>query len=172
VIIPQSIKNRGFTLIELLVVIAIIGLLSSIVLASLSDARAKARDVNKIQTLKEIQKALTLYFSDMGIYPKSATTSTITNLISGWSPPTFPGLVPNYISSIPTNIGIVYYTSCGSPLTCKSFFLGVPLENNNVVLSNDANSNASSRVDGNTDSCISGTTASSPAKCYDLTVQY
>ena len=44
-------KNKaGFTLIELLVVIAIIGLLSSITMASLSDAKKKASDGNiKVQ---------------------------------------------------------------------------------------------------------------------------
>ncbi len=61
--------KQGFTLIELLVVISIISLLSSIVLASLSDARIKARDTARIMEMKELQTALNIYFSNHGDYP-------------------------------------------------------------------------------------------------------
>lgn len=61
-------KKKGFTLIELLVVIAIIGVLASIVLASLNSARRKARDARRIADIKELQLALELYFDSNDAY--------------------------------------------------------------------------------------------------------
>jgi prepilin-type N-terminal cleavage/methylation domain-containing protein len=54
----KSIRSRGFTLIELLVVIAIIGLLASIILASLNTARQKGRDAARVAALKEMANAM------------------------------------------------------------------------------------------------------------------
>lgn len=63
--------KKGFTLIELLVVISIISLLSSVVLASLSIARAKARDAKRLSDMHQIQLALELYRDAYGNYPVS-----------------------------------------------------------------------------------------------------
>ena len=63
------VAQTGFTLIELLTVIAVIGLLAAIVLVALNEARAKGRDAERAKTLKEVQKAIELYYSDTGFYP-------------------------------------------------------------------------------------------------------
>lgn len=66
---------RGFTLIELLVVIAIIGVLSSIVLASLSDARESARIARVKADLQSIRTAMELLANDTGLRPGGYPTN-------------------------------------------------------------------------------------------------
>ncbi len=55
-------KMRGFTLIELLVVIAIIGILSSVVLASLNTARNKGADAAVKSNLDNARAQAELYY--------------------------------------------------------------------------------------------------------------
>lgn len=64
-------KDSGFTIIELMVVITIIGLLSSIILGSLQQARLKAQDSKRISEIQQMEIALDLYYSDHGQYPLS-----------------------------------------------------------------------------------------------------
>jgi len=67
-------KGRGFTLIELLVVISIIGIVASIVLASLASARSKSRDVRRLSDMRQIQTAMALYYDDNETYPGPVTS--------------------------------------------------------------------------------------------------
>lgn len=62
--------KKAFTLIELLMVVSVIGILSSIVLTSISGATKKARDAERKSDLSQIQKALEIYqISHDGRYP-------------------------------------------------------------------------------------------------------
>ena len=85
-------RHRGFTLIELLVVIAIIAILSAVVLASLNAAREKGRDAARMTSVREVQKALQVYWTNTGSYPLAASPVSLSALSTA--------LVPAYISSI------------------------------------------------------------------------
>lgn len=73
--------STGFTLIELLVVIAIIGILASVVLASLNSARAKGADAAVKGGMANMAAQIELYYDNNGnSYGASSTcTNTGTN---------------------------------------------------------------------------------------------
>jgi prepilin-type N-terminal cleavage/methylation domain-containing protein len=66
--IPKKNITSGFTLIELLVVVSIIGLLSSVVLASLSSARSKARNTTRLEAIHTLVNAFNLSISGSGSF--------------------------------------------------------------------------------------------------------
>ncbi|MFH1254945.1 MAG: prepilin-type N-terminal cleavage/methylation domain-containing protein [bacterium] len=82
--------QKGFTLIELLVVIAIIGLLSTLSVVALNNARMKSRDAKRVSDIKQIQTALELYFNDVNAYPATLGTSIVNGTVT-------------YMASVPTN---------------------------------------------------------------------
>ena len=101
-------KNKGFTLIELLVVIAIIGILSAIVLASLSTARSKGNDAKVKSQVASIRAAAEIYSSNQN--PQSYGT-VVTACNAGMFLDTTSGIANLVVaSSYPSGTAI----ACGS----------------------------------------------------------
>ncbi len=73
--------KKGFTLIELLVVIAIIGILSSVVLASLSTARGKGNDAKVKAQLSGARAAAEVYFDTNSGYGTATTACNTANTL-------------------------------------------------------------------------------------------
>jgi type II secretion system protein G len=144
-------KERGFTLIELLVVIAIIGLLSSVVLASLNTARQKAKISESIEQLHELRNAVAMYVTDTGVYPPkcdldcTATTDPYINSlgVKGWNGPYFPGGVWNLEHPWGGHFTIDYQDITGDGKPEVYFFLdedapGTDDNNNSAIIPLDA----------------------------------
>ncbi len=69
-------KGQAFTLIEILIVIAIIGLLATVIIASMSGAKLRAQDARRIEDIAAIKKALEVYMASNARYPDSLLVLT------------------------------------------------------------------------------------------------
>ena len=111
-------KNKGFTLIELLVVVAIIGVLATIVLGALGDARAKARDARRMSDMKTIYNALVMYELENEFIPTTGSYGISTDA-GGFDDSISSGFLPflvedGYLGEVPLdplNTGIPTATS-------------------------------------------------------------
>lgn len=64
-------SRPGFSLLEGLIVLAMIGLLAAFAAASLSSARARTRDAQRLAGMSSLRSALQLYWLEKATYPAS-----------------------------------------------------------------------------------------------------
>jgi general secretion pathway protein G len=81
-------KTKGFTLIEFILVFTLIGIISAVTFSTFGNARLNSRDSKRKTDVETIRGALERYRYDNGAY----ITGTVIS-----------ALVPNYISSLPTD---------------------------------------------------------------------
>lgn len=140
-------KSRGFTLIELLVVVAIIGILATVVLASLGSARDRAKQVKFIATLNQLEKELQV--SNPGVWwGEVPASSGIINPASGVDfskfEPVYDGYSFAYDNDGDTRINASCYASEGSTIQAVNVFifggtLAEFLELNDAIDTSEAN---------------------------------
>lgn len=165
-------KPKGFSLIELLVVIAIIGLLSTMAVVSLNNARQKARDARRQGDLKSLQTAIEMYKTQQASNdtPPLNTSTAVT-----WAD--LSTALAGLLTSAPTdpnNTGIYTYVYCRDTAannTNNGYILAANMEQKVAVQGDlDIAPSASSYISGTVGCIQSGTatlTAYASMSCAD-----
>ncbi len=133
----KTLFKSGFTLIELLVVIAIIGILTAIVTANFTTARARARDAKRVSDVNQIQLALEQAFDKCSVFPSPAEYAIPSNsingcLVSGTKLSDFIAVIPKD----PTTLAVYNYAMSGT-----DYVIQAKLESSNAALTDAPNNN-------------------------------
>ncbi len=133
----MDIKNKksGFTLIELMVVVAIVSLLSALVVTALNSARAKGRDAQRVSSIKQVQNALELYYSDNKGYPAVSGRNNPLDAIIPIDPFNYSignSLIPTYIKQMPVDptagVGAYRYFVFSTGVLTDFYSIMIPYE--------------------------------------------
>jgi len=135
-------NNKGFTLIELLVVISIIGLLSSIILASLNSARAKGGDAGVKANLASLKSQAEILYDQVGCYGNTSATCTTINpqaygpadcvAVTGPARMFNNSIIKSQITAAKT-AGSNGFTSCASTVAGTAYAVAVQLNSKTVA---------------------------------------
>ncbi|MFA7000244.1 MAG: type II secretion system protein [Candidatus Paceibacterota bacterium] len=123
-------KNKGFTLIELLVVIAVIGVLASVVLASLNSARNKNADAAIKTGLNQARTEAELYYiSNNGSYTNVCAVASDTATPKGINAMVLSAAKASGLTSVAVNAtGTMTTATCNVNGAGTSWAAEVPLE--------------------------------------------